>query len=78
MEDRVNFIPNLCTEERFLEDLQEAIVEEGGRFMRQSELKKLTVGELLSNIVSPNKIALSVGLYKQHPNLGDYIYKIRA
>ena len=38
-----------------LEDIQEASIEVGGRFIRQSSIRKMTVGELLELLI-PNNV----------------------
>ncbi len=42
-----------------IEDLQEAIVDAGGRFIKFAELNKLTLGALLETI-TPNGVRLRV------------------
>lgn len=42
-----------------IEDIQEAVVEAGGRFMRQHEIRRMTVEELL-NMLTPNDVEFTV------------------
>jgi len=43
-----------------LEIIQDSIIQHGGRFFKQEELKRMTVEELLQNIVVRNKISISI------------------
>lgn len=43
-----------------LEIIQEAIIHAGGRFFKQAELKRMTVEDLLQNIVVRNKVSINI------------------
>lgn len=47
------------TVDDIIEDIQIAQMEAGGRFLRQSEIRKMTVEELL-NLLIPNNIYFTI------------------
>ena len=47
-----------------IEIIQEAIIHAGGRFFKQEELKKMTIEELLQNIVVRNKVSINLNYKK--------------
>lgn len=50
-----------------LEIIQEAIIYAGGRFFKQAELKRMSVEDLLQNIVVRNKVSININ-YKIRSN----------
>ena len=52
------------TVEDIIEDIQAAQIEAGGRFLRQFEIRKMTVDELL-NLLIPNNISFTIKFKKQ-------------
>ena len=47
------------TVDEILEDIQKAQVDAGGRFMKRSELRNMTVGQLLELLV-PNNVEFNI------------------
>ena len=52
------------TVDDIIEDIQIAQIEAGGRFLKQSEIRKMTVEELL-NLLIPNNIYFTIKFKKQ-------------
>lgn len=48
-----------------IEDIQEAQVDAGGRFMRQKEIKEMKVGELLQ-LLLPNSVYFDIKHKPKH------------
>lgn len=59
MPDEIAYNPNHRTVEEVIEEIQEAQINCGGRFLKQKEIKKMTVEQLLK-LLLPNKVQFKV------------------